>query len=95
MNDDNPNQDTEVQSNIEPAQYEQQLQRDAALAAKMMMESEGARLANLSRTDRAMIESGLAEKLKQVSHDQGLDVEDLRRKLEMSRSQAQESGYEL
>lgn len=72
-----------------------QLRRDAELASYIMLENEGARMAKLSEKDRMLVAAGLAEKLERASHEQGLDVAELRYKLEMSREEKRESTYEM
>ena len=74
---------------------ELQLKRDAELASYIMIDNEGARLANLGGEDRKLVAAGLAEKLERASREQGLDVAELRKKLELSKEQAQEDAYEM
>ena len=74
---------------------ELQLKRDAELAASIMLDNEGARLANLGDENRRLVVAGLAEKLERASHEQGLDVAELRHKLELSRQEIREESYEM
>jgi hypothetical protein len=71
------------------------LRMDADLAANIMLDNEGARLASLSQEDRLLVAAGLAEKLKRASREQGLDVAELRQKLELSQSLRKEEAHEL
>ena len=71
------------------------LRMDADLAANIMLDNEGARLASLSQEDRLLVAAGLAEKLKRASREQGLDVAELRQKLELSQSLRREEAHEL
>lgn len=77
------------------AERELTLHRDAELAAEMMLDNEGARLANLSYEDRMMVSSGLAEKLRTAARDNNLDVAELRSKLALSKPLVREEGHEL
>jgi hypothetical protein len=71
------------------------LRIDADLAANIMLDNEGVRLASLSQEDRLLVAAGLAEKLKRASREQGLDVAELRQKLELSQSLRKEEAHEL
>lgn len=77
------------------AERELTLRRDAESAADLMLDNEGARLANLSYEDRMMVSAGLAEKLKAAAREHNLDVAELRYKLELSKPLVREEGYEL
>lgn len=72
-----------------------QLKRDAELAAYIMLDNESARLANLGDENRRLVAAGLADKLERASHEQGLDVVQLRHKLELSRQEVREESYEM
>ena len=74
---------------------ELQLKRDAELAAYIMLDNEGARLANLGDENRRLVAAGLADKLERASHEHGLDVALLRHKLELSREEVREESYEM
>lgn len=90
---DSTDSDTAINESTEDAQL--QLKRDAELASYIMLENEGARMAKLSDKDRMLVAAGLAEKLERASHEQDLDVAELRHKLEMSREEKREGAYEM
>ncbi|RVU81552.1 hypothetical protein EOL70_26290 [Leucothrix sargassi] len=90
---DSTGSDTTTNDSTDDAQL--QLRRDAELAAHIMLENEGARMAKLSDKDRMLVAAGLAEKLERASHEQNLDVAELRHKLELSREEKREGAYEM
>jgi hypothetical protein len=75
--------------------HELQLKRDAELASYMMLDNEGARIANLGDENRRLVAAGLAENLETASREHGLDVKELRHKLELSRQEVREESYEM
>lgn len=82
-------------SNVTTDDTELQLRKDAELAAFIMIENEGAKLANLGDEDKRLVAAGLAAKLEKASQEQGLDVAELRHKLELSQEQTREDAHEM
>jgi hypothetical protein len=86
---------TDDTTNVGSEDAELQLKKDAELAAYIMIENEGAELAKLRDEDKRLVAAGLAAKLEKASHEQGLDVAELRHKLELSQEQKREDAYEM
>lgn len=73
------------------------LHKNAELAADIMLDSEATKDANLSHEIRYLVAHGLTEKLKRAHHLHGLDVAELRHRLELSQGAEleKEDGFEL